>query len=184
MPSYQAINDSWPDPCPVPSGPEAIRGTRRLIRKAFALAKAEGRIGFIDYAAYIKRVRFQITSGNRYTGLRGGVWRVNPNGQHFGGWKDIVHGVSHWAGRRWWPQLDPHNALHAWLEAELAAYAIANLCTGKVAVTEKPKADPKAKRAASVARRIKQWRAKERRAKTALRKLARQAKYYGLEVTA
>lgn len=181
MANYAAINAAWPDPVPVPSAKEAITGTKRLIRKAFALAKTEGKSqAFLGCSPYMKRMRFKATSGRRYTYPRSGVWHVNPDGHHFGGWKGIVHGISHWAIRRFWPNAEPHSAIHAWMENELTSYAIANFLAGQLARPEKVKApvDRKVIRAARVAARLARWEAKRKRADTAIRKLRRQAKHY------
>lgn len=177
--SYEQVNGQWPEQLPVPTPKEAIAGTRRLVRRAFALAKAEGVP--CDYGRYIRGRKFRITTGNRYTHPYSGEWRVNPNGRHFGGWRDIVHGVSHWAHRRFWPKEDPHASRHHWMERELVDFAVANFLAGQLARPEPPAPDRKAARASSVAARLKTWEAKRRRADNALRKLRKQARYYGLE---
>lgn len=180
MTTYNEINCAWPDPMPVPTPREAVHGTKRLLRHMFALASAEGIA--CDYGRYVKGRRFKVTSGRRYTWCRRGTWMVNPNGRHFGGWQDIVHCISHWAHRRFWPGEKPHGVRHVWIERELTAYAIEHMSRWAVATAgEKIKPDPKAVRAASVAARLKTWERKKARAETALRKLRRQARYYGLE---
>lgn len=184
MATYKKLSEMWPDPMPVPTPQEAIAGTRRLIRRAFALAAEDGREGFMGYGAYIKRTRFKITSGNRFTYPRNRTWYVNPNDPHHGGgggWGEIVHAVSHWAQRRWWPNEDPHAPRHVYLETELAKYAVENFLAGQLARPEKPKPDAKAVRAARVVARLKAWEAKRKRADNAIRKLRRQARYYGLD---
>ena len=177
MTTYRAVNAMWPDPFPVPTSREAITGAKRLIRRAHRLAIEDGAIP--KYAKLRPR-KFKITSGRRYTEIRSGVWYVNPNQGNHWGWHQIVHGISHWAQRHYWPQADGHGPLHAWLESELADYAIKNFLDGKLARPEKVKApaDKIAVRAAAVAKRIKKWEAKRRRADTALRKLHRQEKHY------
>lgn len=181
MTTYREINTSWPDPMPVPTPREAIHGTRSLVRRAFALAREDGvRTGPMPKFKYV------LTSGRRITWMRRGVWRVNPNerrGQ--GGWAEIVHSVSHWAQRRFWPNENPHGPRHVGLERELAAHAIECIPRWVVATAGervKPKPDVKVVRAARIAARIKKWQTKEHRAVTALRKLRRQARYYGLEM--
>lgn len=184
MTTYNEVNGKWPEPMPVPTAKEAIAGTRRLIRRAFALAASEGVP--CDYGRYIKARRFKITSGRRVTWCRGGTWVVNPDEKRWGrsgGWGEIVHSVSHWAHRRFWPKEKPHAHRHVWLENELTDFAVANFLAGQLARPETPKPDPKAARAARVAARLAAWEAKARRAENALRKLRRQARYYGVTVS-
>ena len=177
MTTYRAVNAMWPEPYPVPTSREAIIGAKRLIRRAHRLAIEDGAI---PKFAKLRPRKFKITSGNRYTEIRSGVWYVNPNQGNHWGWHQIVHGVSHWAQRHYWPQADGHGALHAWLEAELANYAITNFLGGQLGQKPKPKVvDKIAVRAAAVVKRIKAWEAKRKRADTALRKLRRQERYYG-----
>lgn len=119
MATYKKLSELWPDPMPVPTPREAVAGTRRLIRRAFALAAEDGKVGLMGYGPYIKRTRFKITSGNRFTYPRNRTWYVNPNDPHHGGgggWGEIVHAVSHWAQRRWWPNEDPHAPRHVYIE--------------------------------------------------------------------
>lgn len=181
MTTYREVNSAWPDTTLTPTPAEAITGTKRLIRRAFALAREEGMV--FSYGRYIKGRKFKLTSGRRAT--RGGrTWFVNPNerrGQ--GGWPEIVHSVSHWAQRWFWPKEQSHGPRHVWVERDLAAFAIANFLDGQLKRPEgKAKPAIKAVRAARVAARIKRWEATERRAVKALRKLRRQARYYGLVV--
>lgn len=182
MTTYREINTSWPDPMPIPSPCEAKHGTRSLVRRAFALAREDG-----VKTGPVPKFKYVLTSGRRITWMRRGVWRVNPNerrGQ--GGWSEIVHSVSHWAQRRFWPNENPHGPRHVGLERDLAAHAIECLprwavaCSGSE-MRKKPKPDIKQVRAARIVARIKTWQTKERRAVKALRKLRRQARYYGLE---
>lgn len=177
MPTYKEINSAWPDPMPVPTPAEAIKGTKRLIRKAFALARDDGVER--SYSNYMTGRKFKITSGNRHTWPQSGAWLVNPNEQRGrGGWSEIVHSVSHWAQRRFWPKENPHGPRHVTLERDLAAYAIANFLDGQLARPERATPPVKHVRAARVATRIKRWESVERRAVKALRKLRRQARYY------
>jgi hypothetical protein len=181
MTTYRQVNAVWPTPYPVPTPKEAITGAKRLIRLAHRLAIQDGAV---PKFATLRRRKFKITSGNRYTEVRSGVWYVNPNQGNHWGWHQIVHGISHWAQRHYWPQADGHGALHAWLENELADYAVKNFLSGQLVrpVKAKPEVDVKTLRAARVAKRIKQWEAKKRRAETALRKLRRTEKYYGRQL--
>lgn len=174
MTTYRDVDAMWPEPLPVPASQEAITGTKRLIRRAFALARGEGVM-----TGPVPKRKFKITSGRRRTWPRSGVWIVNPN-ERGRGWAEIVHSVSHWAQRRFWRSEDPHGPRHVWLERELSEYVIANFLAGQLARPAKTKPDAKVVRAARIAARIRAWEAKARRAETALRKLRRSARYYGL----
>lgn len=181
MPTYKEINALWPSPMPVPTPDEALAGTKRLIRRAYALAREEG-----VATGPIPKRKFVLTSGRRYTYVRRGVWYVNPNDKDRGGgggWGEIVHSISHWAQRRFWPSEGDHAVRHVHLERELAGYAVEHFLAGQLVRPEKAKPDPKAVRAARVAARIKVWQTKRKRADTALRKLRKQARYYGIDAT-
>lgn len=183
MTTYKEVNSAWPDPMPVPTPREAIHGTRRLVRRAFALAREEGVV-----TGPVPKYKFKLTSGRRITWVRRMTWHVNPDekrGGRPGGWSEIVHSVSHWMQRRFWPTENPHGPRHVWLERELAAYAIEHIPRWIVATAgERLKPDVRTVRAARIASRLAAWEAKRRRADTALRKLRRQARYYGLELAA
>jgi hypothetical protein len=179
MTTYREVNAAWPDPCPIPTPQEAIRGVKRLIRRVHRIAIDDGAAP--NYLRLPKR-RFKITSGRRITWPRKGVWYVNPNerrGGGQGGWAEIVHSVSHWAQRHYWPRENPHGPRHVWIEKELTDYAVKNLVGGQLKRPEKAKADPVEMRSARVGAAIKRWEAKKRRAETALRKLRKQERYYG-----
>lgn len=182
MPHYSRVNDVWPEPCPHPTPPEALRGARLLVKLAWRIAKH-------DIANFNARPRkdqkFSLTSGNRYTAPRSGVWYVNPQGHHFGGWKDIVHDISHWAFRRFWPherrKNGPHAFRHKSIEHVMAKHVVeSGWLTGALKRAE-PKAkvrDVKADRAARVLIRLAAWEAKRKRADTAIKKLRQRARYY------
>ena len=176
MTTYKQVNAMWPDPVPVPTSQEAISGVKRLLRRAHRLAVEDGAVPSF---AKLRHYRFRATSGRRRSWPRRGVWAVNPN-ECRRGWAEIVHSVSHWARMHYWPQADGHGALHAWLENELARYAVSNLIDGQLRRPEKVKAkpDPVQVRSAHVDESIKKWEAKLRRAENALRKLRRKRSYY------
>ena len=174
MTTYKTVNAVWPDKYPVPQPQEAISGTKALIRFARKLATQDGRDD-----RWVKNYKFKITSGRRYGGARGGVWYVNPNLHGHWGWHHLVHQVSHWAVRHYWPKAPGHGLCHAWIESELAAYAIKNLIDGQLQRPEKPKADPVEVRRERVDVAVKRWEGKLRRAENALRKLRKQERYYG-----
>lgn len=177
MSTYGQLNAAWPDDLKAPTPREALAGTKRLIKLCYRHAKEEG----VFSGKPMKR-RFKIVSGNRHTWLNDGVWCVNPNytWPGFGGWKGIVHGVSHWAQRRFWPNEKPHGPRHVWIERMLADYAIKHFLDGSHVrpLKDRPPVNVIDVRAARVAKRIKQWEAKRRRAENALKKLRKQDRYY------
>lgn len=172
MAKYQSVNGAWPegtregrDLKPTPQ--EALSGARRLYRKAFGKPF---------------KGTMRLTSGNRYTYIRRGVFYVNPD-QDGGGWHEIVHGISHYASSRLHPNAPGHGAQHAFIERELIAYVVEQgWLEGKLKREAKPEEDPIAERHARVLARIAAWESKQRRAETALRKLARQRRYYETRV--
>jgi hypothetical protein len=178
MTTYRDVNAVWPDPIPVPTSRDAITGAKRLIRHAHRLAVKDGAV---PKYSRLRRFTFKLTSGNRYTEVRRTVWYINPNQGGHWGWHQIVHGVSHWAQRHYWPKAGGHGALHAWLEKELADYAIKNFLDGQLTKLTRDTipVDKIAVRAARVSARIKEWEAKRRRADNAIRKLRRTERYYG-----
>ena len=173
MPTYNEINSAWPTPTPVPSGPEAIAGAKRLIKLCFSHAKEEGRIDSCKSHQH----RFVVTSGRRHTWIRGGVWYINPDEKRFnglGGWAEIVHSISHWAMHKFWPHENPHGPRHVWIEKLLTEYAVKHFLDGQLKRPEKVPVDKKIARAIRRAALIERWEAKLRRADNALRKLRRQ----------
>ena len=164
---YASVNGAWPEGnLPVPTGPEAISAVRRLYRMAMKK----------PWSGKVK-----LTSGRRYTWPRRGTYFINPAGHHFGGWKDIVHDVSHYCHRRLHPTKRPHDFRHLLLEREMVTYVVSQgWLDGKLRrpETAKPKADPQQERYQRILARIKGWQSKEKRAATALKKLGRQRAYY------
>ena len=105
----------------------------------------------------------------------GPVFLVNP-GQ---GWHDMVHDLSHACWRRMKPGARPHAAGHAYVERQMIEYVVTHgWLDGKLKPKEKPKVDVKAKRYASIVKRLAQWERRKKRAETAIKKLKRQATGY------
>jgi hypothetical protein len=168
---YAAVNAAWPDTMPVPTGEEALRGARLLVKEAYR---------FHEKALEAKRKRtFKLTSGRRYTWPRRGVWYVNPTGHHFGGWKDIVHDISHFVHQQVNPKLGRHEG-HVMTERHLVEYVVRNgWLEGRLKPkTKKPAIAPQEARYAKVLAGMKRWQSKAKRASTALKKLARKKAYY------
>ena len=169
---YQSVNGKWPELVPVPSPQEAMAGAKRLYR--FAMKRPF-------------RGKVKPTSGRRYTDIRRGVMYVNAAGHHFGGWKDIVHDLSHYAHARLFPRHKPHHSTHAWLERTMVEHVVGSgWLDGRLKREPRPAkpVDLKAERHARVLARIKAWETKAKRAETALKKLRRQARYYGRQIAA
>jgi hypothetical protein len=180
--NYTHVNGAWPDDCPVPTPQEALAGARRLVRLALTLGPING-----------SRKRFGggfvLTSGTRRCWTRRGVFYVNPDNPRysgFRGWRGIVHDISHWAGRRLYPDAKPHDARVAFIERMLAEHVVnSGWLAGKLKRSDKPKPtkdDIRRQRYAATVAAIERWQRKERRAKNALRKLALRRKYYEREL--
>ncbi len=104
------VNSKWPtDRNLVPTDAEAIKGVKRLYRKAM------GRPW---------RGKVEVTSGNRHTWIRRGVLYVNPNRRR--GWPGIVHSISHWAHMKKNPNDRPHSDRQAYIERDLVDYVLAS----------------------------------------------------------
>jgi hypothetical protein len=170
---YAHVNDQWPDTIPSLDPQEALAAAKRLYRVATGRA-FQG--------------KWALTSGRRYTWPRRGVYYVNPGGHHFGGWRDLVHDISHrahWVLHRHAKDYKPHDHRHHFLERELVAHVLkAGWLDGRLKRPAKTKPDAKRLRAARIAARLKAWEAKRKRAETALRKLRRQAAYYERQLAA
>ena len=102
------VNQKWrgvPPEQRVPqSDIEAQRGFKRLYRKATG-RKFRGTI--------------KMTSGNRHTWCRRGVWSINRDRSSWfhTGWPEIIHGLAHWVERH-------HTNEQLRLERDLTDYAL------------------------------------------------------------
>lgn len=181
---YRYINGLWPKAMLAPTEREAISGVKALWRHA------TGKPLKLD---------IEITSGNRYTWTAYSakrdrhVLRVNPEGHHFGGWRDIVHDLSHLILQRGWERPDlkvrrrfprkPHDSGQAYLERDLVEYALKRgMPEGKHVRAVKPKPDRKrdvvVERFKRMIERREKWEAKSRRAEKALAKVEREIADY------
>lgn len=102
MATYQGVNRSWPEGTSdgrnlKPTPQEALSAARRLYR--FALKKPF-------------KGKMKLTSGNRYTWIRSGVFYVNPD-YRGGGWHELVHLISHQMAQRLYPNHPSHGGRHA-----------------------------------------------------------------------
>lgn len=158
---YQRVNGTWPKgELPKMTGAEAIRAAKRLywlvMEKRWPGTWKAGR-------------------GNHRSYPRGSVFLVNP-GQ---GWHDMVHDLSHACWRRMKPGVRPHAAGHAYIERLMIEQVVTQgWLDGRLKAKEKPKVNVKAKRYASIVKRLAQWERRKKRAETAIKKLKRQAVGY------
>lgn len=180
MPSYGEVNGLWPEgPLPVPSGAEAIAGARLLIREGF---RFHGK----DKRWIMQKRQFKLTSGNRRrTWPRNGVWYVNPDEKydHGGGWRAIIHNISHYVHWRVMPHMGGHE-FHSMTEAHLIRFALERgFLEGRLKrpEKEKPPRDRKAERHAAAVLRLKRWETKAKRADTAIKKLRATVRRYERE---
>jgi hypothetical protein len=98
------------------------------------------------------------------------------------GWPRLVHDLSHRHARQQFPRERPHGPHHAAIEHEMIQYV---LSTGWLEGKLRPKAPPPVTtndKLQRLLRRKASWEAKERRAANALKKLARQIRYYERKV--
>jgi hypothetical protein len=103
---YERVNAAWPaGPLPKLTTDEAVKAARRLFR--FCKLKVR---------------EVTATSGNRHNwGRWDGVFVVNPDK----GWRELVHGVAHWAHYRLTPGgVAPHDKSHARLELRLVKQVV------------------------------------------------------------
>jgi hypothetical protein len=172
---YHGVNSQWPEGSNQgrnlkQSPQEAMAGARRLYRLAFKK----------PFKGEVK-----LTSGRRYTFIRRGVMYVNPDQdtwQGGGGWHEIVHGLSHYASARLYPNARGHGSQHASVERDMIEHVVASgWLDGKLRRPEKAKPDLKTVRHARVLASIRRWETKLKRAETALRKLKRQKAHYERE---
>lgn len=158
---YRRVNAAWPKEIPALTGQEAVRAFRRLYR-------------FVHRRTFSGKI--ELTSGNRLTWTRHGVWYLNPKQ----GWPQFVHFLSH----RFDHSLRPdsgHDADHARLELRMIKQVIRRgWLAGRLNQNTAPREprDLKSLRRDRVLAGIKRWETKLKRAQTALRTLRRRARYY------
>ena len=161
------VNNKWPSNAPVPTDQEALTGAKRLYKKAM------GRPW---------RGKILIVRGNRHTWIKYSTFSVNPNRSNgYGGWKGIVHGISHYCHRRLHPGDRPHSNKQAMLERDLTDYVLEKgFLEGKLKskALPKEKADPVPVRYNRMVSRRAAWEKKLARAENALQKVRREIRDY------
>jgi hypothetical protein len=165
------VNDQWnshPNNRVPPTPEEAIKGFKILYRAA------TGR----TFKGVVK-----ITSGNRHTWSRQhGVWTLNPNESNsfFGGWREIVHSMSHYFHAVNNRHLAPHHPKQAYLERKLTEVALRRgFLDGKLKPkpkAEKPPVDELAVAMERLEAREKAWATKQKRATNAIARLKKERK--------
>lgn len=171
---YQRVNAVYPDPLPAaPTAEEAVRAARKLYR-------------FGTGRAWTGRVH--VTSGRRFTWVYGSTLNVNPDrrrGDGETGWKALIHDMSHYIHRTMTTGFRPHSGEHARLEIRMVKEAIKRGWFGGALTPAEVPATPALdagtilhRKLALVDAAIKRWETKAKRARTALRKLARRRAYY------
>jgi len=160
------VNSKWPaDKNLIPTDQEAIRGAKRLYKKAM------GR----PWKGEVK-----ITSGNRHTWIRRRVMFVNPNYRWHRGWPGIVHDLSHWAHHKKNPNDRPHSSKQAYIERDLVDYLLAQgwLDGALKPKPSKPKPDIVVLRYQRILDREARWKSKLSRAENALTKATKERRDY------
>jgi hypothetical protein len=138
--NYDNVNAVWPDNPAIPTPQEALTGARKLARLALSLGPSNGGPRYTWHHA--SRMEFRLTSGNRYTWTRRGVFYVNPDQDdyRFRGWKGICHDIAHWAGRKLYPGTKPHDHRTAFIERKLCEHVVnSGWLDGKLKRPQKPK---------------------------------------------
>jgi hypothetical protein len=159
---YEPVRAALPAIMPAITRAEAERANRRLWNH----------FGPADWKA--GKARYQASTGKTYRlGARRCWVSTKPTSGHHKGWGRLVHDMSHRLFRRIYPNRRPHDPLHAKYEADVAAYVVEQgWLTGKLKPAPKVKAKPSTSaKLANVEAAIKRWTTKEKRARTALKKL-------------
>lgn len=106
------VNSQFNGQQPILSGEESLVAARKLYLHAFG-RKA-------------RKWKWELTSGNRYTWPRRGVFLVNPDKRQRDarGLRAIIHDMSHYCHSRLNPNDSAHSARQARLEARLVKFAL------------------------------------------------------------
>lgn len=104
---YAEIDALWSEADTAPIDPEvAVSAARKLYRFVRGRTWPAGAV--------------RVTSGNRYTQIRGGVLIVNVSARRHGGpWQALVHELSHSLFARMGTMKPPHSSEHARLERRM-----------------------------------------------------------------
>lgn len=168
---YARVNAAWPTDLPIPSESQAITAAKRL----WTWGMGRPWTGKVE-----------TTSGRRFTWIKHGVLVVNPNrpGHEGGGWKSLIHDLSHLLWSRANPGERPHQRDHAKLELAMVKQVVKRGWLTEGAPHPEPKPDVRLERFERIKARMEAWERKERRAKNAIKKLRKQASYYERQLSA
>lgn len=108
----KSINEQWGGLQPILSPEESLIAAQKLYRHAMG-RKA-------------RKFTWELTSGNRHTWPRHGVFKVNPDERRLSGrgLREIIHSISHYCHWRLHPNDKPHSIRQVRLEAKLTKFAI------------------------------------------------------------
>jgi hypothetical protein len=156
---YQPVRDALPPTLPPITREEARRAVARLYRK----------FGKLDSGRVLKPHPVRR------------CWiSTEPTSGHWKGWGRLIHDVSHHIFGRVYPNKRPHDKLHSHYESEIARYvASTDWLQGGLKPKQKRKPTLDERRAEKARRyedALKRWRAKAKRADTAIRKYERSLK--------
>ena len=152
---YQEVNGSWPKGLPQLTHIEAERATRRLWSHFYS-PKYEPRI----------RVR------------RVWVSAKNKDNLH-GGWRRLVHDVSHMVNRRRYPSKRPHDPTQERLELEMTRYVLEkDWLNGSLKPKERVKEPKTALREARARANLRKAETRLKRAQTLHKKWKKTVAYY------
>lgn len=160
----------WPETVPPLTAEEAIKAGKLLYRRFYQMRwyQEKGRKPPHKLTAPPPTTT---TSGNRNNWAHRGRLIVNPSG----GWKRLVHELSHYFHQKLRPHDKPHSDSHRHLEKEMIAHVVSSgWLDGKLKPRPKapkpvkPPVDPVALELERIAVRTKAWTTKARRAATAL----------------
>lgn len=169
---YKQISDAWSGRGrEVLTDAECIEIVRRLYR---------------EFMGTPWKGKYMITSGNRHTWPRRGFYYVNPN-EDGKGISEIVHSMSHYVHYHKSKER-PHSATHAALELRMVRFVWSSgAMDGRFKRESKPEPTRDDLIKANLSRieaGIKRWQTKAKRAETALKKLAKQRRYYERKIAA
>jgi hypothetical protein len=128
--------------------------------------------------------KIKLTSGNRYTWVKGDVLSVNPDKREVSarGLRALIHDLSHYCHHRLHPNDAPHSRRQAQLEGRLVKFALERgFIAG--ALKREPKTQPAKpslveQRYARLVRRRDRWESDLERAKRLLAKAQREVREY------
>lgn len=166
------VNSRFAGQQPILSPEESLAAARKLYRHAMGKTWPG---------------KWELTSGNRYTWPRRGVFYVNPDKRELQtrGLRALIHDISHYCHRRLHPSDSAHSIRQARLEARLVKFALERrwhegaLCKEpKPEPVEKPKPDLVQQRYSRLVSRRDKWARESERAARLLKKAEAEVRTY------